>query len=132
MSKWIFFLGGLVSGIIISIFALEIIGGVVSNNESQGLDGATFFEQPSQEISASSFKVFQVLRDNAALVHSNGKWNFYDGPVFLLMNNSGVYYYDEQVLDVPADCKVLQVGLYKYESKGGLVKTVPIIGIVKN
>ena len=39
----------------------------------------------------------------------------------------GSSYYDDQIIEVPAKKVVRQVGTFKYTSKAGLDKTVPIV-----
>ena len=43
------------------------------------------------------------------------------------MNDNGEYYYDEQIIKVPKGKCMRQVGIYKYQAKSGIEKTVPIV-----
>ncbi len=129
MKKWMIFGGGFLSGIFVCFLTLFVVG--LASRTNLALPGATFFEQPNREIRATSFKVLQVIQDDAALVHcKNGtRGSYYDSPLYLLVNSSGHYYYDEEVIQVPSERKVVQVGIYKYNAKSGIEKTVPIVRI---
>lgn len=129
MKKGLCFLLGLISGIVVCFVVFMIIG--LANQNNGGLYGATYFNETSKEVNATSFEVFQVIQENAALVHSktSPRSSYYDGPLYLMVNNIGHFYYDEEIIGVPEECVVLQTGIYKYEAKSGIIKTVPIIGI---
>lgn len=139
MNKWLIFGGGFVSGFVVCFAIFLAIGLSTLNNGNNdaftgGLIGATYFEQPTETIEYNDFEVLQVIQDNAALVKSkelDEDWDIYTGPIFLMVNNSGRYYYDDEKIKVPSDSKVVQLGIYRYEAKSGSSKTVPIIGITK-
>ena len=132
MKHWMRYGLGFVTGAFICFVVLLLIS-LANQNGNDVLAGATYFEQPTEEIDAKSFKVLQVINDNAALVNSkeNPKSNFYLGPIYLMVNNSGHFYYDDEIIDVASNEKVVQVGIYRYEAKSGTNKTVPMIGITK-
>ena len=50
--------------------------------------------------------------------------------VVLLTNDSGEYYYDDQMIKTPKGKAMKQVGVYKYETRGGIAKTVPIVKLM--
>ena len=50
--------------------------------------------------------------------------------VVLLTNDSGEYYYDDQMIKTPNGKAMKQVGVYKYETRGGIAKTVPIVKLM--
>ena len=50
--------------------------------------------------------------------------------LYLLRNNDGKYYYDDEIVGVPSGKVVRQTGIYKYQTKSEDYKTVPIIEIV--
>lgn len=124
MNKWLFFAGGVVSGIIITFLFIYIIAQTKSAND------VTMFEKPGDIIEETSFKVFQVLDDNAALVHGGDGYESILGTVYLLIEREGKYYYDEEVIKVPEGKKVRQVGVYRYKTQSEFEKTVPIIQIL--
>ena len=66
--------------------------------EAKYNDDINFFEKPGDPVKDKSFEVFQVLSDDAALVRalSDAHLDMYLGPVYLLTNDEGKYYYDEE------------------------------------
>lgn len=126
MKKWLVFGGGFLSGVVLTFLVLLIIG--LANSNNGGLIGATYFDEPVEEIDVNSFEVMQVIQDNAALVRSKDTQTY--GTIYLLVNNSGRYYYDDEVITVSGRQKVMYIGIYKYDTKSGIEKTVPIIEIV--
>ena len=52
---------------------------------------------------------------------------FFTGAVYLLTNEDGKYYYDEEVVRVPEGKVARQVGIYQYQTTSDFEKTVPII-----
>ena len=128
MKKWGLFLGGVVTGVILTfLFAYFYAYG---NNG--GLSGVTNFDQPGQVINESSVKVMQVVGDNAALVRGQDNDrhdDWYFGAIYLLRNYEGKYYCDDEIIRCPPGKKFRQTGIYKYEAKSGDYKTVAIIEI---
>ena len=97
-------------------------------------DGTTWFEKPGDIIDIEAFEVFQVLGENVALVHGNSReyssMEVFTGAVYLLTNEDGKYYYDDEVVKVPDGKVARQVGIYQYQTKSDFGKTVPIIQIM--
>ena len=144
MKKWMVFVLGIVTGFILTIaigFALNGIQNPKPSSENiteseqeaepKEDDGITWFEEPGDIIEESSFKVIQVLAKDAALVCSKSKRaDLYTGPVYLLTNGEGKYYYDDQIIKIPKEKAVRQMGIYRYPNKNEDIKTVPIIEIM--
>ena len=111
-----------------------IITAKQTDNNTVNDDGITWFEQPCDEIESNSFEVFQVIGENAALVrgkeHDDWDLDIYTGAVYLLTNQEGKYYYDEEIVKVPEGKVAKQVGIFQYETKSEFRKTVPIIQIM--
>lgn len=128
MKKTGIFLGGFATGVVVTFVILLIIG--LAQNLA-AFQGVTNFEEQGDIVYEKSFEVMQVIADNAALVHGkeNPSSTLYLGTLYLLRNNEGKYYYDDEIVKVPSGKVVRQTGIYKYESKSGY-KTVPIIEIV--
>lgn len=127
MNKWLLFCGGIVTGIVITfLFAFLFSSSSGSNN------GITWFEKPGDVIEVKSFKVFQVLDKDAALVEgsTHEEFDIYSGAVYLLTNEDGKFYYDDEVIKVPEGKVARQVGIYQYETESKFEKTVPIIKIM--
>jgi len=129
MKNWGIFFGGLGAGVVLTLLVIFLIG--LGMNSNGGLYGAKMFDKPGQIVHDRSFKVLQVIQDNAALVVAKGDsgLDVYLGDLYLLINHDGTYYYDDQKIKVPSSKVVRQVGIYKYNAKSGNQKTVPIIEI---
>lgn len=126
MKKWLIFLGGVVAGIVLTF----LIAFIISSSKASGV---TNFEKPGPIVNETSVKVLQVLDDNAALVHGKEPGTFSDlymGPIYLLRNDNGVFYYDDEIIHKPKDKKFRQTGVYKYKTNAGAYKTVAIIELL--
>ena len=135
MKQWVVFLGGVVTGAILTFIVLAIIANA-QNGRSDSIVGEarsdkniTMFDEPGDVVEDNNFKVFQVIADDAALV--TAKQDKYDdiylGKVYLVVNNDGKYYYDDEILKVKEGKVFRQVGIYRYPTRNEDVKTVPII-----
>lgn len=144
MKKWMIFLGGVLTGIVLTIvfaFFLSKARGngtddnTITNTETETGDnnpeGVKMFKEPGDIINENSFEVFQVIAENGALVKGKGDGSvIYMGPIYLLINDDGKFYYDEEKINIPKGKVVRQVGIYQYETKNEFLKTVPIIEIL--
>lgn len=137
MKGWGLFFAGVFTGIIVMGF-IDILK-MSSNKETNDTeivskedDGITLFEEPGDIVVVKSFKVFQVLAKDAALVQGESKYSgVYSGIVYLLMNKEGKLYYDDEIVNVPKGSIVRQMGIYQYPTKDDMIKTVPIIRIME-
>jgi hypothetical protein len=124
---WVFVIGA-ITGFVLTILALALIGLSSSNN------GITMFEEPGDYMEASQFEVFQVLEPGVALANTRDESytmiTSFTGPVVLFINDNGKHYYDDEVIEVPRGKRARQVGVYKYSTKMGY-KTVPIVKIME-
>jgi hypothetical protein len=129
MKKTGIFLGGFATGVVVTFVVLLIIG--LAQNPA-AFQGVTNFEEQGDIVHEKSFEVMRVIADNAALVHGKKypSSTFYLGTLYLLRNNEGKYYYDDEIIKVPVGKVVRQTGIYKYQTKSEDYKTVPIIEIV--
>ena len=131
MKKWQIFGIGFAAGIGVTILVLVIVSLAITSNGSGGLIGANMFDKPGAVFPDRSFKVLQVVNDNAALAHGkHHSLDAYVGTLYLIMNDEGKYYYDDEIINVPQGKKARQVGIYQYNAKSGVEKTVPIIKIM--
>ena len=140
MKNWLLYLAGLATGVVLTFIVFLIIGLNMQkeqNNEEvtneQVDNGTTMFDEPGDIIEDNACKVIQVIAKNAALV--KGQENEYDldlfiGTTYLITNNQGKYYYDDEIIKLPKDKVFRQVGIYRYETARGVIKTVPIIEIM--
>lgn len=128
MKKWLIFGSGVLTGIALTFVIAFIFSAVRSGNN----DGTTWFETPGDVIEVRSFKVFQVIAEDAALVQgaTHEEYDIYSGAVYLLTNEEGKYYYDDEVVRVPNGKVARQIGIYQYQTKSDFGKTVPIIQIM--
>ena len=127
---WVYLLGVL-TGIVISVIVLAIIGVAMNAKNDPGTrmtNGMSFFDTPGDIVESSSVKVFQALGDGAALAHCKGKekYDWYGDPIVLLYNEDENPYYDEQIINAPNGKCFRQIGIYRYSSRMG-DKTVPIV-----
>lgn len=128
MKKWLIFLGGVITG-----FVLTILIAFIYNYCNRSNDDVTYFDKPGPVVNISSVKVMQVLEDNAALVHSkdpNSYSDLYLGPIYLLVNDGDMYYYDDEIINKPKGKAFRQTGIYKYKTTSGDYKTVAIIELL--
>ncbi|MDO4172007.1 MAG: VPDSG-CTERM exosortase interaction domain protein [Prevotellaceae bacterium] len=116
------FLGGLVTGIVVTIVTLYVIG--LAKQDLSDDDPIQYLEIPVsyENKTETSFKVFQVL-GAAALAKeiSNRKYKWYNGNTVVIL---GENYYSDQIITVK---NPQRVGTYSYTTKGGMPMTVPVI-----
>ena len=122
MKKFFIFLGGIITGIILTIFVLFMM---YSANQ-QGRRGLTLFEEKGECITKEKLHVFQVLEPNVELAN---EVKLGGGIVVLLMNDNNKYYYDDEIITIPQKKCAKQLGTYQYETKDHNWKTVPVVGI---
>ena len=125
MRKGLIFFLGIVTGCVLTIAVLFVIGITNSNaNESD----ITIAEQQTVFTTATKFEVFQVLGDGAlAICEEKGhSTSFFTGPVVYIVTDGQNLFYDDQVIEVPKGKKAMQIGTFRYETKLG-EKVVPVI-----
>lgn len=122
------FLAGLVTGAIL----LFLVSVIVANKNEEKQD-FIIFPEPRECISKKKFKVFQVIDDGAALAielsDMIGDKEFYGG-MLALFYNTEKRYYDEEIISVPKNNCVRQIGIYTYKTNNGFKKTVPIVAVM--
>ena len=122
MNKKSFFIG-MLSGVVLTIVALVVIGFVrQKNNEG---DAVQYLEKPVsyENKKITSFKVFQVIGEDAALAmeSSNKKHEWFYGNTVVLV---GKDFYSDQVVTMK---NPQRTGTYSYMNNSGMPMTVPII-----
>lgn len=124
MKKTWVFIVGVITGIVLTVL-FATVSYVSSTSSNSGLN---MFEEPGEcLISRSSLKIFQVLEPTAALAMI--KDDFSSG-AYLLVNNEGKSYYDDQVIKLPTGKCFKQIGTYQYPTKDDRLKTVPVVQIL--
>ena len=122
MNKKSFFIG-MLSGIVLTIVALFVIGFVRQKNNED--DAIQYLEKPVsyENKKITSFKVFQVIGEDAALAKeiSDKELDMYLGNTVVLI---GKDFYSDQVITIK---NPKRIGTYSYTNNGGMPKTVPII-----
>ncbi len=124
MKNFIVFILGLISGGILTVGLIMILA--IGTNESD--KGMTLLEQPGECMSTNSFSVTQVIDENAALARER---DLFSDLLVLLVNDEGILYYDNQIINIPEGKCARQVGVYKYTTHSGIEKTVPIVKIME-
>lgn len=124
MKKFLIFIAGIITGIVLFIGISFFVASSSSNN------GITLFEEEGEYESVNSFRIFQVIESgNALATELEGEFNLPTNFVVLFLNNEGQSYYDDQIINVPAGKHVKQIGIYKYFTKDKIEKTVPVVVI---
>ena len=122
MNKKSFFIG-MLSGIVLIIAVLFIIGFVSQKNNED--DAIQRLEKPVsyENKKITSFKVFQVIGEDAALAKeiSDKELDMYLGNTVVLI---GKDFYSDQVITIK---NPKRIGTYSYTNNSGMPKTVPII-----
>lgn len=122
-------LGIFVAGVVCGALLIILLGVAYTNGSSDIDTGMALFEEEGECISENSFKVFQVLDSGDALANEVEKYSIPTGLVVLFINKDGLSYYDNQVIKIPSGKCVKQIGTYKYPTKSGFEKTVPVVDI---
>ena len=121
MNKKSFFIG-MLSGVVLTIVALVVIAFVKGASEG---DAVQHLEKPVsyENKKITSFKVFQVLGEDAALAKeiSDKELDMYLGNTVVLV---GKDFYSDQVITIK---NPKRTGTYSYTNNGGMPMTVPII-----
>lgn len=124
MKKWLVFVLGVVTGIVLTIVFLFVIGLV--NQDFDGDAPVRYLDNPVsyENKKVSSFKVFQVLGNAALAQEASDKIGgdvMYHGTTVIIL---GENYYNDQVVTVK---NPQRVGTYSYTNKAGMPMTVPVI-----
>ena len=135
MKKWVVFLLGLISGVVLTLVTMVILA--MGANTNANNNGVTLFDQPGECLNAKAFEVMQVVDNNHALAHEL-EWNEIlesyvptaSGLLVLVTNDNGEYYYDDQIIEVPDGMCMRQVGIYRYQTMSDMEKTVPIVKLM--
>lgn len=97
-------------------------------------DSFSLIDNPVEYQGARKFKVLQVIAKDGALVQSEDTkyrtMEMYGDPIVLLISDRPNMYYDDLVITVGVRQKTMQLGTYRYETRMGISKTVPIVMIV--
>ena len=129
MKKAFIFVAGLATGVLLLFVVAAVIYIFDEKNHPQVQNqdnGVTMFDEPGDKIDETEFKVIQALeRGSSALSRGTGINTHLT--TYLLVNDESKLYYDDEKVTVPSGKIARQVGIFQYETKGGVSKTVPII-----
>lgn len=131
MKNSVVFLLGFLVGVVFTFVVLIGVG--VAESSKANDNGVTMFEQPGDCLSVNRFEVMQTIGDNYALAYEQEKFynKYIDTDLLVLVtNDNGEFYYDNQIIEVPRGKCMRQVGVYKYQTKSDIWKTVPIVKIM--
>lgn len=125
------FLGGFITGVIITILVLLIIYSVNKSNtetlkSDETLPGLTIFPQKGDCITKTELEIFQTIKPNMALAQFG---EFPNETLVLLVNYEGKSYYDQQKIKIPIKKCARQIGTYQYQTKMEFEKTVAVVVI---
>jgi hypothetical protein len=127
MKKFLLFVGGLVTGVVLTILVAVLVN--AANQPNDGIPGLKVFSEKGECIPTSGeMEVMQVLTPNVALAHT-GDFLYDDRILVLLINYDGNTYYDEQKIKIPSGKCARQIGTYQYTARNEMVKTVPAVVI---
>lgn len=135
MKKWVVFLLGMIAGGVLTFVVMLVLA--IGANTNTNNNGVTLFDQPGECLNAKAFEVMQVVDNNHALAHEV-EWNELLeryvqtglGLLVLVTNDNGEYYYDDQIIEVPQGMCMRQVGIYRYQTRMDMEKTVPIVKLM--
>lgn len=134
MKSILIYVFGIVTGVILA-FVLLVNATDESTHEANN-NGVVLFERPQQEIKAKTFKVLQVLPDGSALATvqdnlGNLTSDVEFGTTVMFNAKDGTVYYDDQMVIVQRGQRAVQIGTFRYKSRLGVEKTVPIVDFVE-
>jgi hypothetical protein len=120
------FLGGFVTGVIVTILGLLLIGFIMEVDDDLSYN---MFDEKGECIEIDGeLKIVQGYTSNKALAQY--EQGFMDYVVVLLIDpkekNS---FYDDKIIKIPNGMCARQYGTYQYEAKSGVMKTVPVVAI---
>lgn len=131
MKKFLIFIAG---GIVGAAIALAI---PYLNNKGNKYyqNSITLFKECGGCVSTNSFKILQVTNGGALALElidaGIEKLDIPSGLVVFFKDETGVAYYDGQVIKMPKGACAKQIGVYRYLTTEETEKTVPIVVIMK-
>lgn len=126
MKKGLVFIFGVLTGILGTILVLALVGKGLETSQQNNFNVA---EQKTTFTVADSFEVFQVLEDGALAncEEKVGPSTLFTGPIVFLVADGQNQFFDNQIITTPNGKSAIQVGTYKYITRSGADKTVPVI-----
>lgn len=122
MKKWLIYVLGIITGIILT-FAFAFF---VNRSNNSGISGLEIFEEPGEIMEYSHFEVLQVLEHGGALAYAD---DTFDAIVFIIPNEKQQFYDNQKIVLKNNQC-AQRVGTFKYSTRMDIEKTVPAIKII--
>ena len=122
MKKWLIYVLGIITGVILT-FAFAFC---VNLSNNSGIIGLEMLEEPGDYMEYSQFEVFQVVESGCALAHADDSF----GAIVFIMPDEKQQFYDGQEIILKSDQRAQHVGIYRYNTKLEIEKTVPAIRII--
>lgn len=117
-----FFLG-IITGIALIFFLGIIENDKTKYNNPYNIEGLSLLPEKGSCITSSDIIIFQTLEKGIALATSIREYN----RIFLLINNSGKLFYDDEKIKMPPNQCAKQIGVYSYQTREQIQKTVPVV-----
>lgn len=128
MKKWVVYVLGVISGMILTLFLAFFWG--MSGTSENDTGELKMFDEPGECISTNNFKVQKILESGDAIaveiaIASPGVDITSDLEV-LIPAQKGSEFYDNQIIKTPKGKCARQIGTYTYQ-KYGDTKVIPIV-----
>lgn len=123
MKKIGIFLLGVITGIFLMFFVAIILNSTDETDNPYNISGLSMLPEKGSCIANGNIEIFQTLSKGVALARPNGNYN----KIMLLLDNSGKLFYDGEKIKTPTKKCAKQIGVYTYETKAKLQKTVPAV-----
>lgn len=118
------FFYGIITGVLATIIGYYVYATYIKTDD--GLVGYTELKQKGDCITKQKLKIFQTLKPDMALA----KFGVFPNDIMVMVvNYNGIVYYDDQKIIIPKNQCARQIGTYQYETKLGILKTVPVVVI---
>lgn len=130
MKKFGIFLLGTIVGIFLTFFVGVILNNMDEIDNPYNVSGLSMLSEKGNCIATGDIRIFQTLANGIALAHSDkdsGAALLLGKGVFLLLDKNGKLFYDDEKIKIPAKKCAKQIGVYTYETKAELQKTVPAV-----
>ncbi len=153
LKNTLFFIAGLFTGVVLMLGAgaafmwtqhnetfMQSLG-LDNHSHSDEIEGLEMFHAPGDVVPGKRFVVFQVLGNFGALARAEEMVDYSDmtvgdtsddfiNDVIVFFPKKGnTSYYDEQVIKLPQEKCLKQIGVFKYETNSDILRTVPVVGI---
>lgn len=122
MKKWLIYVLGIITGIILT-FAFAFF---VNRSNNSGISGLEIFEEPGEIMEYSQFEILQVLESGCALADADDSFN----AIVLIIPNEKQQFYDNQKIVLKNNQCAQRVGTYRYSTRMDIEKTVPAVKII--